>query len=76
MGSNDDCCGSDHFPIILQAIEEDDLPKPQQWKFKQADWISFKTLCSLELNRSSFESDDPVTDFTNTLLEIAEKTIP
>ena len=36
----------------------------------------FKTLCSEQLNNDTFESDDPVIDFSNTLLEIAERTIP
>ena len=73
---HDDCSGSDHFPIILRAVENDDHIKPRRWKFKQADWTTFKTLCSLQLNKHSFESDDPVTDFSNILLEIADKTIP
>ena len=73
---HDDCSGSDHFPIILRAVENDDYTKPRRWKFKQADWTTFKTLCSLQLNEHSFESDDPVTDFSNILLEIADKTIP
>ena len=73
---HDDCSGSDHFPIILRAVENDDYTKPRRWKFKQADWTTFKTLCSLQLNEHSFESDDTVTDFSNILLEIADKTIP
>ena len=73
---HDDCSGSDHFPIILRSVETNDNIKPQRWKFKQADWATFKTLCSLELNRRSFESDEPVIDFCNRLLEIADKTIP
>ena len=72
---HDDCCGSDHFPIILKSKEDDNNPKQQRWKFKQADWTTFKTLCSEQLN-DTFESDDPVIDFSNTLLEIAERTIP
>ena len=73
---HDDCCGSDHFPVILQAIEDDNHTKPQRWKFKQADWPTFKSLCSLQLNNRTFESEDPIPDFSNTLLDIAEKTIP
>ena len=72
---HDDCCGSDHFPIILRAIEYDDNTKPQRWKFKKADWPAFQTLCSIHLNGNSFESDEPITDFSNTLLEIADETI-
>ena len=75
----DDCCGSDHFPIILKCKEDDNNTKQQRWKFKQADWTTFKTLCSQHLNNDTFESDDPVNDFkkfSNKLLAIAEQTIP
>ena len=73
---HDDCCGSDHFPIILTAAVNDNEIKHQRWKFKQADWTTFKALCSTHLNKHTFKSDDPITDFSSTLLEIAEKTIP
>ena len=37
-----DCCGSDRFPIIPTAAEDDVNNKPQRWKLKQADWNSFQ----------------------------------
>ena len=73
---HDDCCGSDHFPIILTAAVSDDQIKQQRWKCKQADWTTFKALCSTHLNKHTFKSDDPITDFSSSLLEITEKTIP
>ena len=73
---HDDCCGSDHFPIILTATEDDANVKHQRWKFKQADWNSFKDLCSSRLNKHTFTSEDPIPDFSNILLHIAENTIP
>ena len=60
----------------MTAAVNDDQLKHQRWKFKQADWPSFKALCSTHLNKHTFKSDDPITDFSSTLLEIAEKTIP
>ena len=60
---HDDCCGSDHFPIILKSKEDDNNTRQQRWKFKQADWTTFKTLCSQQLN-NTFESDDPIVDFS------------
>ena len=54
--------------IIIQNNSDGNL--------KKADWQTFKALCSLQLNAHTFESEDPITDFSNTLLEIAEKTIP
>ena len=73
---HDDCCGSDHFPIILKATEIDNELKHQRWKFKQADWNTFKALSALHLNSNNFESNNPIPDFSNALLQIAEKTIP
>ena len=73
---HDGCCGSDHFPIVLRATESDNELKHQRWKFEQADWNTFMTLSALHLNKTSFESENPIPDFSNTLLEIAEKTIP
>ena len=73
---HDDCCGSDHFPIILTAAEDDNNIKHQRWKFKQADWNSFKALCSSRLNEHAFVSEDPIPDFSYILFEIAEITIP
>ena len=73
---HDDCCGSDHFPIVLQTIDDDNDLKSQRWKFKKADWTTFKSLCSLHLNETSFESDNPIPDFSEILYNIAEKTIP
>ena len=60
----------------MTAAVNDDQLKHQRWKFKQADWTTFKALCSTHLNKHTFKSDDPITDFSSTLLEIAEKTIP
>ena len=39
---HEDCCGSDHFPIVLRTLEDDNHIKPQRWKFKQADWLTLK----------------------------------
>ena len=39
---HDDCCGSDHFPIVLKATESDTELKHPRWKFKQADWNTLR----------------------------------
>ena len=72
---HDDQCGSDHFPIILTTDRENEDTQ-QRWKFKKADWASFRALCSMEITQDVIECDSPVDTFTNTLLEIADKTIP
>ena len=60
----------------MTATAGDDQLKHQRWKFKQAEWDTFQALSALHLNNRTFESDDPITDFSTLLLEIAEKTIP
>ena len=60
----------------MKATESDNECKNQRWKFKQADWNTFMVLSALHLNRNSFESENPIPDFSNALFEIAEKTIP
>ena len=67
---HDNCCGSDHFPLILTATAGDDQLKHQRWKFKQADWETFKALSAIHLNNRTFESDDPITDFSTLPLEV------
>ncbi|WP_419648222.1 hypothetical protein, partial [Thiolapillus sp.] len=71
-----DLCGSDHFPIILKTSLRDDEPAAEHWKFDRADWMSFRTLCMSRLSDELALSEDPVAQFTNTLIEIANQTIP
>ena len=60
----------------MKATESYNELKHQRWKFKQADWNTFKALSALHLNKNSFESENPIPDFSNILLQIAEKTLP
>ena len=72
-----DLCGSDHFPIILEndtTTLEERIP---QWNLKKADWGAFTALCLTQLLDLSFNDTlDPLTTFTNTLIAIADQTIP
>ena len=70
-----DLCGSDHFPIILKTSLRDDEPAAEHWKFDRADWMSFRTLCVSRLSDELALSEDPVAQFTDILIEIANKTI-
>ena len=73
-----DLHGSDHCPIIISLngdlFENEKIPK---WNFKKANWNSFRTQCSNEINIEVFNLDnDSITIFTEKLIEIAAKNIP
>ena len=73
---HNDLCGSDHFPIVIEVLQPSrDNNRPPCWKTNKANWIEFKTLCDGELipNPNNAES---IKHFTETLIEIANKTIP
>ena len=48
----------------------------KHWKFDRADWMSFRTLCVSRLSNELALSEDPVAQFTDTLIEIANQSIP
>ena len=65
-----DLCGSDHFPVILKTSPREDESNAEHWKFDRADWMSFCTLCMSRLSDKLTLSEDPVAQFTDTLIEI------
>ena len=70
-----DLYGSDHFPVILKTSLRDDEPVAEHWKFDRADWMCFHTLCVSRLSDELALSEDPVAQFTDTLIEIANQTL-
>ena len=68
--AHNDLCRSDHFPVILKTSLRDDEPAAEHWKFDRADWMSFRTLCESRLSDELALSEDPVAQFTDTLIEI------
>ena len=74
---HDDLSGSDHFPVIVQFCKPNPPACVPKWKLSKADWSSFHDICNQQLNKRDFAaSDDPVSAFTTTLVEIADLTIP
>ena len=58
--------------MILKTSHRED----EHWKFDKADLVSFRTLCMSRLSDKLTLSEDQVTQFTGTLTEIANTTIP
>ena len=74
---HDDLCGSDHFPILIEDITPSNNNQNQNWKLSKADWNLFNKLCNETIKEDTLINiDDPISKFSNTLLEISEKCIP
>ena len=72
--------GSDHYPIIMEnsTIKNSEPQIKPLWRnFKRANWKSYKKLCLTTLiPESNTNQEEPIIHFTNTLITIANKTIP
>ena len=74
---HEDLCGSDHFPVILTSNAVEEEAAPNRWNFKKADWLSFQAQCSSELMEEEVMSaEDPAGQFTDLLIQAADKAIP
>ncbi len=73
---HDDLCGSDHFPILLKAIQKTPENSNSIFNLKKADWPLFRNLCQSKLTRNILDTADPVQTFSTKLLEIAYESIP
>ena len=69
--THNDLCGSHHFPVILKTSLRDDEPAAEHWKFDRVDWMSFRTLCVSRLSDELALSEDPVAQFTDTLIAVS-----
>ena len=74
---NDDLCGSDHYPLILENNGPSPVDRPQRWKLGKADWVLFESLCHDSFDLSDLElADEPLALFTSILHDVAEQAIP
>ena len=74
---HEDLCGSDHFPVILTSNAVEEESAPNRWNFKKADWLSFQVQCTSELTEEAVMSArDPAGQFTDLLIQAANKAIP
>ena len=72
----DDLCGSDHFPIVIKHQGPATGGREPSWRLKRADWHSFRTLCDERLTADFHNSPEAIASFTDTLLSIADETVP
>lgn len=72
-----DLCGSDHFPILTSFKKKTEESCREFWKFKAANWSLYEQLVKEELTLQVLEdSEDPILQFSEILLQCAEKSIP
>ena len=72
----DDLCGSDHFPIIVELLGPPLEQREPKWKLDKADWHSFQLKCQEKLIGEVADGPDAVREFTDVLISIAEETVP
>ncbi|KAK6189067.1 hypothetical protein SNE40_005112 [Patella caerulea] len=74
---NEDLCGSDHFPILIDNNGPSPVERPQRWKLHKADWALFESLCLFSFDPKELEdADEPMALFTSILQDVAEQAIP
>ena len=74
---HDEKCVSDHFPIILENSGPELDDKILWWNLRRAKRDEFKNTCILKLKSDANDTvEDNITYFSNTLIYIAEESIP
>ena len=74
---HDDTCGSDHFPIILQNMTNNQNKRTPSWNLKKVNWGEIKISCLIELiPEANKNKEENLLYFTNALLNVAESHIP
>lgn len=72
----DDLCGSDHFPITVTMSSGQIHQNTEKWLLKRANWAIFEYLCWNDFKPTNENCSTSIKWFTDTLLEIAKKTVP
>ena len=74
---SEDQHGSDHFPVIIESVNNSTNDHNAKWKLNKANWEVYYSLCEESLKIDKFDNSlDPLDDFTSSLLDIANKSIP
>ena len=74
---HDDLCGRDHFPIIIESLYSTVGERPTRHKFDKADWLRYEHMCRENLQTEMIRnSTDPILKFSETVISIADETIP
>ena len=73
---SEDQYGSDHFPVIIESVNNSTNDPNAEWKLNKANWELYHSLCAESLKIDKFDNSlDPLDDFTS-LLDVTNKRIP
>ena len=68
-----DTHGSDHFPILIKA-PDNDMSSPERWILNKADWRSFSQACQDQISKETVLSKpDPLKAFQEVLVGVANQ---
>ena len=74
---SEDQHGSDHFPVIIESVNNSTNDHNVKCKLNKANWELYHSLCEESLKINKFNNSlDPLHDFTSSLLDISNKSIP
>ena len=74
---SEDQQGSDHFPVIIESINTSMNDHNAKWKLNKANWELYHSLCDKSLKIDKFDNSlDLLDDFTSSLFDISNKSIP
>ena len=70
--------GSDHYPTLITNVVHQNRgePRPSHWIMKKANVDSFDQLCNQRFQPDLTNHEQPMTEFTSILTEIAKASIP
>ena len=64
--------GSDHFPVIIESVNNSTNDHNAKLKLNKANWELYHSLCEESLKIDKFNNSlDPLDDFTSSLLDIS-----
>ena len=73
---SEDQHGSDHFPVIIESVNNSTNDHNAKWELNKANWELYHLLYEESLKIDMFcNSLDPLDDLTSSLLDIANKSI-
>ena len=73
----DDLPESDHFPIVIDIVDEIAVPRSPRWLLDKANWSLFSTLALLEVDAKDFPSVDKALEHLSEVnITAAKESIP
>lgn len=74
----DDLYGSDHYPIIIETIDEEQIVREPRYNINKANWKMFKThsICHFSADNNDISIDQMVDQYNDLITSAANRSIP